>query len=99
MYLLGGSAFLILSGLSLVGFFSSWIWINRDVERDRAEWILSQEAECKKAPDFDRCLEGAYQAIGGEVLVPIFSVIGNLAFILLCVLLFSWYRDRLFKKK
>ena len=85
---------LILLPMSVLGLVASWQWFSTDKEKARTGWIESQQQNCQTAENYERCMEDAYKAIGGEVLVPTIAAVGILCLVILCLLLIRWFRKR-----
>ena len=85
---------LILLPMSLMGLVASWQWFSTNKEQSRTRWIESQQGHCHATENYERCMEDAYKAIGGEVLVPTIAAVGIFCTIVLCLLLIRWFRKK-----
>jgi hypothetical protein len=84
----------ILLPMSLLGLVASWQWFSTDKEKARTGWIESQHEHCQTKGNYERCMEDAYKAIGGEILVPTIAAVGTLCLVILCLLLIRWFRKK-----
>ena len=72
---------IILTPLSFLGLWSSWVLISTSEQewiKNRENYILGEEERCSKLePEaYNNCMESAYLATGGEVIYYVFGILG-----------------------
>ena len=88
---------IILTPLSFLGLWSSWVLISTSKQEwvaNRENYISGEEERCSKLePEaYNNCMESAWLAIGGESIYYVFVIFGVPCFLLLSFLIYSWTR-------